>query len=317
MFKDTLTYTRRKRAMELLSAVSRHLFLLGVSYVVLYPVLYMLSNAFKPVDQYWDPGVVWIPKSFTLETLYLVSLIINFGEEFLNTAIISLFPAVISTMTCMVYGYGLATYDFRGKKLVLLCLFLTIIIPQEVIATSKYAIFAQFDVFGILELLHIPRPNLIGTAWVNILPAIFGMGLKNGLFIFIYMQFFSGFPKELHEAAALDGSGPFRTFSKIVVPTARNINISVLLLSVVWNWNDYYTPAMFIRTRDTIAVALDKFKEHLDKITSMGVGLDELKAANTQLQAACLVTIVPMVILYIILQRRFAEGIENSGLTGM
>ena len=80
--------------------------------------------------------------------------------------------------------------------------------------------------------------NLIGTPWVTILPSLLGVGLKSGIFIFIYMQFFTGLPKELQEAAAIDGCGEFRTFLKIIVPTAKNINIAVLLLAVVWNWND-------------------------------------------------------------------------------
>ena len=130
------------------------------------------------------------------------------------------------------------------------------------------------------------------------------------------MQFFAGLPKELQEAASIDGCGAFRTYLKIVVPTARNINIAVLLLSLVWNWNDYYTPAMFIRTKDNIATAMANFQANLQNLHNMGTGMN-IQTANTQIQAACLIAIVPLIILYIFLQKRFAEGIENSGLTGL
>lgn len=322
MLKNTLTYARRKKALGILTAIIRHVFLLGISYVVLYPLMYMISNAFKPVEQYYDPAVIWIPKSLTWENFYIVSLVMDIGKVFLNTLIIEIIPAIITTTVCMMIGYGLARFDFRGKRVALVCLVLTIIVPQQTISTSLYSSFRYFDVFGILSLLHKVIPaidtiNLIGTPWVTLLPSVLGVGLKSGIFIFIYMQFFTGLPKELQEAAAIDGCGPFRTYAKIVVPTAKNINIAVLLLAVVWNWNDYYTPAMFIRTQDTIATAMANFKNSLENLHNIGTGVTNIQTANTQIQAACLITVVPLIILYIILQKRFAEGIENSGLTGL
>lgn len=199
---------------------------------------------------------------------------------------------------------------------------LTIIVPPQTICTSLYSSYRYFDFLGILEGLEkltgaSLRPNLIGTVWVTLLPSLLAVGLKSGIFIFIYMQFFTGIPKELQEAAAIDGCGAFRTFLKIIVPTAQNIVISVTLLSVVWNWNDYYTPSMFIRVRDTMATAMAAFKANLENLHNTGVGIGSIQTANTQIQAACLIAIVPLVILYVILQKKFSEGIENSGLTGM
>ena len=314
--KNLLTYHRRRKLLNAMWAITRQVFMLGISYVVLYPLMYMISNAFKPVDQYYDPSVIWIPKSLTLDNFKVVALVMDIGQVMFNTLIISVIPAFISTTVCMMIGYGLARFQFPGKKLILACLILTIIVPQQTISTSLYSSFRYFDFLGLLELLNIPRPNLIGTAWVTNLPALLGVGLKSGIFIFIYMQFFSGLPRELQEAAAIDGCGAFRTYLKIVVPTARNINIAVLLLSLVWNWNDYYTPAMFIRTKDNIATAMANFQANLQNLHNMGTGMN-IQTANTQIQAACLIAIVPLIILYIFLQKRFAEGIENSGLTGL
>ena len=91
----------------------------------------------------------------------------------------------------------------------------------------------------------------------------------------------------------------------------------MLLLAVVWNWNDYYTPSMFIRTKDTIATAMASFQANLENLHNMGIGVANIQTAQTQIQAACLITILPLVVLYIFLQKRFSEGIENSGLTGI
>lgn len=316
------SYMRSHKIMAKLWALARQIFMLGISYVVLYPLLYMVSNAFKPVEQYYDPSVVWIPKSLTLDNFKVVGLVMDIGNVMKNTLIIEILPAILSAMICMMIGYGLARYNFRGKRLVVACVILTIIVPQQTISSSLYSSFRYFDFLGILSFLHkfipaIDTINLIGTPWVTILPSILGVGLKSGIFIFIYMQFFTGLPKELQEAAAIDGCGEFRTFLKIIVPTAKNINIAVLLLAVVWNWNDYYTPSMYIRTKDTIATAMASFQANLENLHNMGTGLNNIQAAQTQIQAACLLTIFPLIILYSFLQKRFSEGIENSGLTGI
>ncbi len=320
--KKIKEFIRSHKGMQKLWAVGRQLFMLGISYVVLYPLLYMVSNAFKPVEQYYDPSVVWIPKSLTLENFKIVALVMDIGNVMKNTVIIELLPAIISAMVCMMIGYGLARFNFRGKRFVVACVILTIIVPQQTIASSLYSSFRYFDFLGILKFLHrfipaVDTLNLIGTPWVTILPSLLGVGLKSGIFIFIYMQFFTGLPKELQEAAAIDGCGEFRTFLKIIVPTAKNINIAVLLLAVVWNWNDYYTPSMFIRTKDTIATAMASFQANLENLHNMGIGVANIQTAQTQIQAACLITILPLVVLYIFLQKRFSEGIENSGLTGI
>lgn len=314
-------FLKSKHIPKFFVALARHIFMIGISYVVLYPLMYMVSNAIKPVDQFYDPSIVWIPKGFTWDNFLVVSLVIDLKTVIMNTLVIEILPAFISAAVCMMIGYALARFDFPGKKLVMAGLILTIIVPQQTIATSLYAVFRQFDFFGILGLLHNVIPsvepiNLIGTHWVTILPSLLGVGLKSGIFIFIYMQFFNGLPKELQEAAAIDGCGPFHTFVKIIVPTAQNISIAVLLLAIVWNWNDYYTPSMFIRTKDTIATAMAAFQKNLENLHNMGLNVD-IQTAQTQVQAACLIAIIPLVVLYVFLQRRFSEGIENSGLTGI
>lgn len=311
-----------KHARNVVVSIIRHLFLIGLSYVVLYPVFYMISNAFKPVSQYYDPSVVWIPKSFTFDNFYIVGLVMDIWGVFKQTLVTEILPALISTAVCMFVGYGLAQFKFRGRALVLAAVILTIIVPPQTISASLYSSYRYFDIFGLLDLIHNVIPavhsgNLIGTSWVTILPALLGVGLKNGIFIFIYMQFFTGLPKELNEAASIDGCGPFRTFLRIIVPTAKNMVIVVLLLSVVWNWNDYYTPAMFIRTKDTMATAMANFQANLQNLHNIGTGIENIQTANTQIQAACLIAMAPLIVLYILLQKKFSEGIENSGLTGI
>lgn len=320
---DLIHYMRVKKPTLKLWAICRQILLIGISFIILYPIMYMISNAFKPVEQYYDPSVIWIPKSLTLDNFRVVLMIIDFGEVLKNTFFISLLPALIQTCICMYVAYGLARFQFRGRKLIIALVILTIIVPQQTISTSLYASFRHMDLFGILGWLSkvtggvVKVPNLIGTAWVTILPSLLAVGFKGGLYIFIYLQFFAGLPKELQEAASIDGCGPLNTFLRIIVPTTKNITLTVVLLSIVWNWNDYYTPSMFIRTKDTISTAMAGFKTQLENLHNLGVGAENIQTANTQIQAACLLSFIPLVIMYVILQKYFTEGIENSGLTGI
>lgn len=320
--KKIKEFIRSHKVMQKLWAVGRQLFMLGISYVVLYPLLYMVSNAFKPVEQYYDPSVVWIPKSLTMENFKIVALVMDIGNVMKNTVIIELLPAIISAMVCMMIGYGLARFNFRGKRFAG-----GLRDPDHHRASADHRQLPVFQLplFRFSGNSEIPAPVHPGSGYHqsdrNALgdhPALTaGCGPeKRHLYLHLYAVLY-GLPKELQEAASHDGCGEFRTFLKIIVPTAKNINIAVLLLAVVWNWNDYYTPSMFIRTKDTIATAMASFQANLENLHNMGIGVANIQTAQTQIQAACLITILPLVVLYIFLQKRFSEGIENSGLTGI
>ena len=125
----------RRRIIGVVLAILRHVFLLGLCYVVLYPVLYMVSNAFKPVSQYYDPSVVWIPRSLTFDNFYIVFQVMDVLKVFLNTLLIEILPAFISTFIAMFVGYGLARFRFRGRGIILACVILTIIVPPQTIST--------------------------------------------------------------------------------------------------------------------------------------------------------------------------------------
>ena len=110
---------------------------------------------------------------------------------------------------------------------------------------STYLNYWFFDFGGILNLFGIDSVNILNTAWVFVLPALFGTGLRNGLYIFIFRQFFLGQPKDLEEAARIDGCGPFKTFIRIMVPLAGPAFVTVLLFSIVWHWNDFYSSSIY------------------------------------------------------------------------
>lgn len=316
-------YVRSKHPQRKVWAVVRHAFLVGVGFTILYPVLYMISNAFKPQLENYDPSVIWIPKSPTFQNFRDALTVLDLGGIINDTLAVTLVTTIIQVVICLVVGYGFARFKFRFNNILFALVLLTIIVPPQNIGTSLYSSYRFFDLFGILGALEgitngaIAPINLIGTYWVSWLPALFGVGLRSGLYIYIYRQYFLGIPRELEEASAIDGCGPYSTFMRIMVPNTKNIVITVFLFSIVWNWNDFYTPAMYMQSKTTLATALSQFQSNLQMLSTIGGANVDPIVVLTRIQAAALLAILPLLVLYIITQRYFTESIENTGITGI
>ena len=176
------------------------------------------------------------------------------------------------------------------------------------------------DFFGILGLVSKLigsdiRPNLIGSPLVFYLPSLLAVGLKGGLFIYIFMQFFKGMPRELEEAAWIDGAGPWRTFLRIVVPSSGAAAITVLLFSVVWHWNDYYLAQMYMDEK-TLATAINSYSGTL-AISELQLDSAMSGVSHIQLVAAgCLIFVLPLLIFYLFIQKKFIASIATIGIVG-
>ena len=154
------------------------------------------------------------------------------------------------------------------------------------------------------------------------MPCFFGFGVKGALFIYIFRQFFLGQPKELEEAAKVDGCGFIRVFTHIVCPVARSVFVVVLVLSLVWHWSDFFEPSMYLNKADIqlASMRLQNITEVLvmaeDALEStMGI-TDETPITNATLMAGTFIVVLPILIVYGMLQKQFIQGIERSGLTG-
>lgn len=290
----------KTRLFAVLWRIFRMLLLLGLIFVILYPLLYMLSMTFRPTDQLYDPTVIWIPKSFTWENLQnAVNLMKYFQAVWtsVNTNVVSSFLQVV---ICAITGYGFARFRFKGKKIWFMLTIVTIMIPPQIITTPTYM---TFKTLGILD-----------TSWTFYLPAMFGSGLKSGLFIFIFRQFFRGLPVELEDAAAIDGCGFLMTFWRIILPNAGAVFVTTILLSTMWYWNDYFTSSMYYHSKETVTVALVNLQSRAALLTG-GATADPFQTI-TLMQAGSLLTILPLLVVYVILQRFFVQGVERSGIVG-
>jgi len=299
----------------------RYIFLIAFGFVLLYPFLYIIINSLKSPLDFLDPSVQWAPKQFSFENFNMAIKALDFWRSLGNTLFYQIGASLVQFLACMVAAYGLARFEFKGKRILMGIMILSIIVPVMMTIVPNYINFSKIDFLGILGLVsrlvgRDVRPNLIDTPWVFYLPAITGVGIKGGLFIYIFTQFFKGLPKELEEAAWIDGAGSWKTFLRIIIPSSGAAAITVLIFSIVWHWNDYYLAQMYLSDNQTLSVVLGSLNE--DTIVNiLGVGLDLARMNFVSIVfAACLLGIAPMIVFYLIIQRKFIASVANSGIVG-
>jgi multiple sugar transport system permease protein len=311
-----------ERTLKIITSILRTLFLIGMSYVLLYPVLFLLSNAFRdPIDRL-DPTVIWIPKTFTFQNFVLADKILDFKNSILMTLKILIPSVIIQVFVCLFVAYGFARFNFKGREILFSCLLFTIIVPTSTIIIPLYVKFRFFDFFGIGQLLRVfnggkvVSVNLLNTPWPFYIMSLTGVGIRSGLYIYMARQFFKGMPTELEEAAFVDGCGPFSTFLRIMLPNVGSIIIVITLFSIVWHWNDYYLSVMFFTDEYPLSVNVTLLQDRLQLIAQNMSAEDMALSQNSILEAACFVVILPMLILYIFSQKYFTESITRTGLVG-
>lgn len=290
-------------------SIFRYLLLIGIAYIVLFPLIYMIALAFRPTDQLTDPTVVWLSKSYSFESIIKAIEKMDYFRSLWFTLRVCMVSAMIQVFTTSVCAYGLARFKFRERNLVFGLVIFTIIVPQQAILIPLYSNFVNFDPLGILKLVGAESINLINSGWSFYLPAVFSVGINSGLSIFIYNQFFQSFPVELEEAAWIDGAGPLKTFIRIVLPSSGVATLVVSLFSIVWYWNDFMLSSLMFEDVQPLAVSLTQFRS-----TIAAAGSVEL--IKNYLMAACILFVLPILIFYLCVQKRFVESMERVGIVG-
>ena len=313
----------------------RLLLLIGISFVILYPFLSKIAGSFMAPEDFLDITVNIIPKHFTLQTYTAIFVENHYAEAFLNTALLSLLCALLQTFVCCLIGYGLAKFKFKGNKLILLMVVLTMIVPHGTLRLSMFLHFENFNP-GAVSGWHIPgilspvtwlinqfsdKPfsgfSLTDTFWPMILLSVFGLGFKNGLYIFMMRQFFQGVPDELEESAYVDGSNTYRTFFQIILPLSVPMMITIFLFSFSWQWTDnFYTNLFFLSGSDTILMPdlLESTPSTLQAFIDSGATHPSFPVA---IRNTCgIMIILPLVVLYLFCQKYLVQGIERSGIVG-
>ena len=311
MTKEEIGYLRRKALLDRVWPVFRFLIIFGLSFVILYPLIYMISCAFRERNDMNDPTVMWIPRHFTLEIIKETMTAMDFGETIKNTLILNIGCSLVQVLSCAVTGYGFARFKFKGKGFLFGVVIMMILVPTQIISLPLYNQFRYFGINGSISI------NLIDTMATMYLPALTANGIRSGLMILIFRQFFKGLPRELEDAAYIDGCGPLKTFIRVMVPNAASAFLTVFLFSVVWYWNDYYVSSTFFNNNKTVALMLQNLDSQL-RMALFSSSTVEISSREQIVwkEAGCLLSITPILILYTILQKHFTEGIERSGLVG-
>jgi multiple sugar transport system permease protein len=269
----------RKRA----ASTARYTFLIAFGVVMLVPLLFVLYVSLLPASSY--PGVVG-PGGWTFDNYVYVFQHAPVGRWYLNTAIVTLCVVAGAVIVNTLAGWALARFRFRGKGLVFLAIVAILMIPLQAYLIPLYL-------------------QVVDLGWLNTFQALIIPFLANPLLIFLMRQSFSTLPKELEEAAAIDGAGRFRTFLQVGVPLTVTAIATQAILSATWTWNGFLVPVTFTNDKDMFMLT---------------VGLNSLQAQNYTLptvqMAGVVLLTIPVVGMFLIFQRFIVPSLASTGIKG-
>ncbi len=281
--------------------------LICIGFIYLYPILHMVSSSFMSLDDLLDSSIKWLPSSFSLSNYIQAARSMDFGRALWQSIVIAGVPTVMNLASCSLIGYGLARFDFPGKKIVFGIIILSFILPSQVTMIPTYVLYSNL--------------KILGTIWAFILPSAFGMGINAPIFILIFYQFFRQIPRVLIEASMIDGAGHFKSFFRIALPSAKPAFITVALFSFVWYWNESYLTELYVHGVmtdsgwTTLVIQLDNFASNFSSYATTAASAATNLNESISMSGTML-SILPLLLLYFVLQRHFVESIDRAGITG-
>ena len=314
-------YFLKKTAADFIYRLLRAFLLFGLCFLILQPLLDKLSVSFMEQQDLYDATVISIPRHFSLDNYRLAGSLMQYWPSFFQTLAIVSISSFLQIASCTMAGYGFARFRFPLKKFWFMCVMLIIIVPPQTIMSSLYLNFHFFDIFGIIRLI-VGRPaNLLNSAAGFLMLSATGMGLKSGLYIYILRQYFRGVPKELEEAAWVDGSSRSRTFIRIMLPDAAPMISSCFLFSFVWQWTDSFYSTLFLTNYKMLSAGLGGLASRFSQWWSLlnnaiGVSGGSAPVGYTQAMIATgmLMCLAPLVLLYLLVQKTFVESLSQTGI---
>jgi multiple sugar transport system permease protein len=285
----TAAYSGRK------AAISKTLWKLALTIMVaffgllmLMPFGWMISSSLKkPIEVFAFP-IQWIPQDVQWHNYKTVWLneYYPFYRFYVNSLMVGALSIAGTLFVSATSAYAFARVNFPGKNVIFLAYLATLMVPQHITLVPRFVLFHWLGIYN--------------THWALVLPNVF-----NVLGIFLLRQFFMGIPRELSEAAYMDGAGHFRIFWRVILPLSKPGFVSLLILSFVWNWNNYLDPLIFLTDKSlyTIPVGLQAL-------------LDEEGTQYNLVMAGATCAVLPLMIVFLMFQKYFIQGIATSGLKG-
>ncbi len=297
----------KKKITEKTMRIAFYLLLVCVSFVFLEPIFRIISKTFMTPEDVIDPVVDWVPRKLSLNNLKVAIKVLNLKKTLVNSVLFSGGLAVAETFCAALTGFALSRYNFSGKRFWYVMILLCFIVPVTVLMVPRLMMFVTVQ--------EAFKFNLIGTPIPQVIMAILGQGVNSTILILIFQNFFNLIPKSLDEAAMIDGAGPFRVFVHIGLKLSISTVLVVFLFAFVWNWNETYVTGTLLRSGlQLLPMKLSLFDSEFESAASSSGSAFKLNEADKM--AATFISIAPLLILYSFVQKRFIEGIENTGITG-
>jgi multiple sugar transport system permease protein len=265
-----------------------HAALIAMSIAMLYPLLWMLASSLKPENEIFSSTSLW-PSSIDFSSYWRgwTGMQFTFGTFFWNSLVISGLSVIGNLMSCSLAAYAFARLKFTGRDFWFALMLGTLMLPQHVVLIPQYVLF-------------------LNIGWVDtILPLVVPKFLAvDAFFIFLMVQFFRGIPRELDEAAAMDGCGPWRIYWRIMLPLSMPVLATTAIFTFIWTWDEFFAPLVYLNDMGSYTVQLG-LRAFVDSTGKSDWGA---------LFAMSVLTLLPVFILFLFFQRLLIEGIATTGL---
>jgi multiple sugar transport system permease protein len=267
----------------------RHVFLIVVSFLMIYPILWMFFASFKPDDQIFSTANL-LPTTWTFKH-YIDGITgasgTNFAPMFLHSFEISAVVVVGSLFSSTLTGFAFGRLQFTARRFLFGFMLATMMLPAQVVLIPQYIVFHRLGLINTFVPLMLP--SFLGTV---------------PFFIYLMVQFVRGIPKDLDEAAAIDGCNTFRLFASVILPLTRPALITIAIFAFYWTWNDFFGQMIYLNNPNlfTVPIGLNMFMDN---------------SGNSQwgdLFSMSILSVIPVFIIFVVFQRYLVEGIATQGL---
>lgn len=309
-FKKLMLGSAEKRG--LLMSIVVYVLLITIAFIFLYPVLYMASRSFMDKSDLLDASAKWIPSAPTFKNYADAIITLDYWKSLAKNIFLAFVPTLCQVFIASMVGYGFARYNFPLKPLWMGLLLLSFLLPSQATSMPNYLLFSR------LKLVD-------GGIKPFFITSVLGQGFKSVLCILIFYNFHRQVPQSLIEASEIDGAGHIKAYFQIAIPLSMAAIVVVTLFSFVWYWNEVDVIRTYLgSTNDrnkgltTLMLELNKFDDsynavyatHAQSTTSTDKVNDAIRMAGTML------SIAPLLILYLFLQKQFVESVDRAGITG-
>ena len=280
---------KEKRAVK---AVIYHILVFAVGLVMIYPLIWMVMSSFKPTNTIFQTAGSLIPETFTFENYingWKGFAKVTFATFFKNSLFISVVATIGTVISSAIVAYGFARFKFKGKKLLFSAMLLSMMLPAQVLMIPQY--------------LWYQKLNWVGSYMPLIVPYFFAIQV---FFVYLISNFISGIPRDLDEAAKIDGCSYVSIFTKIILPLIKPALVTAGIFSFMWRWDDFLSALLYVNKSAKYPVSL-ALKLFCDPGSSSDYGA---------MFAMASLSILPSVLIFIFFQRYLVEGISTSGLKG-